>query len=370
VSDWLSQLQQSIYDHPLDFGLRAGAIFLVVVGALVLGRWLQTVVRSFPTRHAALRDGAATPRRSALGRWLGRVTFASVLLAAAFMVVTIVEYDNRSLAALNPQDWLSTLAHSGQRALAILLLIPLTLGAASLLQRGTLATLDRTRADPNLRLLAGRAVYATTLIVGGLAILAISGVSLVLTATLLGALTLALSLALQDVLRNVFAGVYLLVERPFIIGDEIAVASFAGHVEDIQLRVTSLRTAGGERVLVPNALLFTSAVVNASAYQRRRIVLSVALPADAPDALDALEQIMERIRGVLAGVPGVLLDPPPQVTLDRASQGKVYLRAIFWVPARDPNAAQIAVSRAVDQLRRAFADAEVGVADLAPAPAS
>lgn len=368
---WLNDLLDRANQHPLDFGVRAGAIFLVVVGSLVLGRWLQRLASRFPSYMESSRKRNGTPeeahvlqRRNARGRWLGRLAFACVLLAAAVVVVAIVEYGNRQLETFDLQALLKGAVQGAPRVVATLLLLPLTLGVAGLVRRGTVATLIRTRTDPSLQLLAARVVYAAMLLVGGLVILAVWGVSLVISATLLGALTLALSLALQDVLRNVFAGVYLLAERPFIIGDEITVATYTGRVEDIQLRVTSLRALDGERVLVPNAMLFTSAVVNATSYQRRRTVLSVTLPANGPDELG---QIGERIQAVLEAVPGVLPDRRPQVTLNRAGQGKVDLRVIFWVSAHDLDAAQAAVSSAVDGLRRAFPDADIAAGDVTAA---
>src|ERR687885_86199 len=54
-------------------------------------------------------------------------------------------------------------------------------------------------------------------------------------------LGLAASLALQDVLKNFVAGVYLLVERPFRIGEWIKVRDYVGAVETIDVRTTVLR---------------------------------------------------------------------------------------------------------------------------------
>jgi small-conductance mechanosensitive channel len=77
-----------------------------------------------------------------------------------------------------------------------------------------------------------------------------------------GVLGLAASLALQDVLKNFVAGVYLLVERPFRIGESIKVKDFTGAVETIDVRTTVLRTAEGDAVMVPNAILFAEIILN------------------------------------------------------------------------------------------------------------
>lgn len=364
----------------MGFGLRAGAIFLVVIGSLALGRWLHQVISHYPIRveAAAGQDGKPEGQKieqqgNGLSRWLGRLAFLSVLVAAAVAIAAIVEYRNPKVTALDPHVLLANLAQDAQRLVAVFILLPVTLAVGRLFQRGTVAGMARAKADQSLTTLGGRAVYAATLLVGGLIILSIWGVSIILSATLLGALTLALSLALQDVLRNVFAGVYLLVERPFLIGDEITVTTFSGRVDNIQLRVTSLSAPDGQRVLVPNAMLFTSAVVNASSLQRRRVVLTVtlAVPHDASGS-DELNSVEGRIRAAIEEIPGILSKPPalrPQVTLNGASQGKVVLRVTFWVPAHEPDEAQAAISRAVDRVRITLADADVAVGDPVAPPA-
>jgi small-conductance mechanosensitive channel len=77
-----------------------------------------------------------------------------------------------------------------------------------------------------------------------------------------GVLGLAASLALQDILKSFCAGVYLLFERPFLIGDEIKVKEFQGRVVDIGIRTTVLHTEDGREVLVPNSVVLADIVVN------------------------------------------------------------------------------------------------------------
>ncbi len=75
-------------------------------------------------------------------------------------------------------------------------------------------------------------------------------------------MTLAFSLALQDILKNFFSGVYLLLERPFRVGDTIKVKEQTGVVENIGVRTTQLRTVDNVQILVPNATVFSEVVAN------------------------------------------------------------------------------------------------------------
>jgi small-conductance mechanosensitive channel len=96
--------------------------------------------------------------------------------------------------------------------------------------------------------------------------------------TLAGAVGLAFSLAIQDILKNFFSGIYLLLERPFRVGDTIRVKEQQGVVENIGVRTTELRTPENVQVLVPNAVVFAEVVTNHTH--------AIAVPARATDEAD------------------------------------------------------------------------------------
>lgn len=114
----------------------------------------------------------------------------------------------------------------------------------------------------NLGILIGRLSYLAALGLGLIWIAYIFGIQLTGLLTFLGALSLAITFAIQDVLKNLVAGLYLLWERPFLIGDNIKVKDVTGSVEDIQVRTTVLRAENGQLIVVPNAVLFTEIVIN------------------------------------------------------------------------------------------------------------
>jgi small-conductance mechanosensitive channel len=188
--------------------------------------------------------------------------------------------------------------------------------------------------------------------IGTLIVLAVWDVQLAVPVTVLGAVTVALTLSLQDILKNLVAGVYLLVERPFRIGDEIVVDKYVGEVEDIHMRVTTLRTTSGEQVLIPNSLIFSSAVTNNTAYRRRRAMLAVVLPAEM-DAETGEATILEALKTV----DGVLTDPPPDITVSSVVDQKLTLGVHFWVPSDRLDVLSVALFH----VKRALPAAEVSV---------
>ncbi len=143
------------------------------------------------------------------------------------------------------------------------------------LRRRVEQTLSARSFGRNGAILIGRltavAIHATAFVVI-LASLGVSGSGLL---TFLGAGTVALGLSLQDVLKNFFSGVFLLMERPFRVGDFIRVRDVEGEVQGIDVRTTLVRINDGSLVMIPNSLVFTEMLTNRSKSGTRRIDLVV-----------------------------------------------------------------------------------------------
>ena len=75
----------------------------------------------------------------------------------------------------------------------------------------------------------------------------------------LGLTGFAVGFALKDSISNLLSGVLILIHRPFSVGDTIKVKTFEGLVSAIDLRYTQLER-DGEKILVPNSLLFTNPI--------------------------------------------------------------------------------------------------------------
>jgi len=128
------------------------------------------------------------------------------------------------------------------------------------IQRGAQKNLARAGAGPNSVLFFGRVAQTAALLVGGAIALAVLGVDLSALAAVLGFLAVAATLAVQDITRNIIAGWYLLIERPFQVGDTVCIENQEGVIEDVGARTTTLRNADGDRVIVPNQIMFTGVV--------------------------------------------------------------------------------------------------------------
>ena len=214
----------------------------------------------------------------------------------------------------------------------------------------TMRQLTRHRAHGNATILLGNLAQLGVILLGILIVLAIytqGAFGWILTS--FSVVGIVIGLSLQDILRNFFAGVWVLVERPFRIGDTIDVSGYSGLVEEISFRTTQLRTADGREVIVPNGTFMTSPVVNLTRFPTRRLAAWLALPED-KGALSA-----DDVRTALAKVDGISPEPAPQVELRSIDgDGKAQYLVTFWSADSDS-----ALARALGALRARFPQGEV-----------
>src|SRR5437016_1867107 len=138
--------------------------------------------------------------------------------------------------------------------------------------------LRRVKADPQVTLLINRIVFLGAIVIGVIAAFSELFGSPALVFGGFGFLALALSLAFQDILKNFIAGLFMLLERPFRLGDEITVDNQTGIVENIEMRATTLRTSAGEQVITPNSLVYTGTIINRTRYPTRLFTLTAKVP--------------------------------------------------------------------------------------------
>jgi small conductance mechanosensitive channel len=343
----LTGIADYIKAQPVIFGVQLGGSVLVAALCLRFAHSLQRVTTE------SLRGGT----NDNWGKLLGRVAYLSLLGLGLLLIVGIWEIGSYQRALLEQLAQQAPIAARNIGLTLLALALMLTLGR--ILQRASMRNLARTRVDINLSVLMSRFIYLCALGVGILIILAIWNVQLVIPVTVLGAVTVAFTFALQDILKNLVAGIYLLVERPFRIGDEIRVDAYVGQVEDIHMRVTTLRTIGGEQVLIPNGILFSAAVTNNTAYRRRRAMLTVVLPEEEKTT----EAGEAAIREALKAVDGILEDPPPEIRISSAIEQKLTLAVYFWVPTDRLDV----LSTALFHVKRALPGAEVSIPGMAGA---
>jgi small-conductance mechanosensitive channel len=233
-----------------------------------------------------------------------------------------------------------------------LLLIAIILLATSVVSRrvqGVVRQLSqRTQAPREIGDLLGRIARIAILLVGILLVLGQLGLSSAVVSFVagLGVAGIVIGFALQDIVKHFAAGVLLLMVRPFRIGDAVKIGAFEGRVEDVQLRATVLKTEAGDEVLIPNADVYNSAIVNMSRYDLHRHSVALQAPAD----LD-WEQARAALAQAIGAVPGVAGEPPPSAAATTLDGQAVTVELRFWVDERavEPGAVSTGVLVAARQ---------------------
>jgi len=184
--------------------------------------------------------------------------------------------------------------------------------------------------DTLFKFLASLARYAiiTLTLVLVLTRLGVETTSLI---AVIGAAGLAIGLALQGTLSNLAAGVMLMGFRPFRIGEFIEVAGQSGTVAGVNLFTTELTTPDNVQIIIPNAAVWGSSIVNYSAHDTRRcdMTFGVGYGVNLADA----EKI---IRDQISADARALSEPAaPLVVVGNLGDSSVDFTVRVWCKASD-----------------------------------
>ncbi len=177
----------------------------------------------------------------------------------------------------------------------------------------------------------------------------------------LGIVGFAIGFALQDIARNFVAGIILILRQPFRIGNWVRVADFSGTVTEINLRDTVINTADGEKVILPNSSVFNGAIINYSELPVCRKSINLPLGPQSN-----LELALATFQHAVAGVQGVLSEPPVRVQVEGVNPTGMQVAVRFWVDQSCQDAS-VVYSLAVLALEAAARREQLNLPALVPA---
>ncbi len=202
---------------------------------------------------------------------------------------------------------------------------------AGLARRVMAGAINRAGLSTGAQVLYSRLTRWFVLLVGGLVAMTIVSPSMNF-GQIVGALgvgSVAIGFAFRDILENFIAGLLLLAQEPFRIGDQIVIDGHEGTVVAIETRATRIKTYDNRLVVIPNAYIFTKAVTINTAHPVRRSQFDVGIGyEDDREAGAAL--LLETVRGI----EGVLEEPAPDVLTTELADSAVVLRARWWTDAQ------------------------------------
>lgn len=148
----------------------------------------------------------------------------------------------------------------------------------------------------------------------------------------LGITSVVIALAAQDVAKSILAGLSIISDRPFDIGDYIEVGTYAGTVEDITFRTTRIRDINNQIIVLPNSVLTTTSIINGTKREKRRYDLLLTLELNT--TLEKVADLTENIKLTLNTNSHVLKENI-RVLFDTISADGIDLSVSFYTDITD-----------------------------------
>jgi small-conductance mechanosensitive channel len=162
---------------------------------------------------------------------------------------------------------------------------------------------------------------------GYLLAVAASGLPIDKITIVLGALGVGIGMGLQSIVNNFVSGIILIFDGSLKIGDDIEVSGQTGKVKEIGLRASTINTADGAEVIIPNGNILSQNIVNWTfSNDQRRAMIEFSLSGGEPDT----NLITEVINEVVLSVPGVIVKKKTVILFTRVQQNTCTLTVRFW----------------------------------------
>lgn len=161
---------------------------------------------------------------------------------------------------------------------------------------------------------------------GYLLAVAASGIPVDKITIVLGALGVGIGLGLQNIVNNFVSGVILIFDRPLKVGDSVEIGAHEGRVKEIGLRSSTLITADGADVIIPNGDMLSQHITNwthSNSYKRIELKLSI-------QTTETKEKIAAILKEVIKSADHILQKREPIVLLESTDENEYIMDIYFW----------------------------------------
>ena len=311
VETWILQK----FEGALPLAAESGLVLLAAGVLYLVARW---VLRRLELHLTARTE---TELDDCLLRLVRRCFLASIGFWSLWRLAQIWTLD--TISKIVTALWIVALSFLVSRCVSELL---------EIFERKIVTKADNKLDDTALPLL-NKFIQFIIIGIGVLMALPILNISATPFATGAGVIGLALSFAAKDTLSNLIAGILLILDRPFEVGDRIEIwgapkdASSWGDVEEIGLRATKIRTPDNLVVVIPNNEIMRRDIINYTASGddiRLRLSVGIGYKTDAKLA-------KKLILGVADSIDGINKEPEPVVITRQMGDSSVVLQVRVWI---------------------------------------
>lgn len=195
-------------------------------------------------------------------------------------------------------------------------------------------------------------LFITIELVGIFVALNVLGLSKAVTSLLAGAgvVGLALSFAFQDLATNFISGFFIVIQKPFVLGDLIKTNDYQGRVKEINLRTVTIEDLDGQDIILPTKVIIQNPLTNYSLVQKRRINLSIGVSYqdDLRKVREVTIQTIENLSVVNTKVGKVMID------FNEFSDSAITFTLRFWIDKSDQNEYNYAIAEAIMAITEAY----------------
>jgi len=222
-------------------------------------------------------------------------------------------------------DWIQGDPESLARLVFLIVAIPLVFIGARFLRKSMAK-----RLSPQMAMLFTKVISYTLCVIIVLMLMRELGIKLTPLLGAAGVVGIAVGFAAQTSLSNLISGVFLILERPFAVGDLIRVESHTGLVQSIDLLSVKLRTFDNTIIRIPNESMIKSAVTNVTAFPIRRmdVTIGVAYKED-------IEKVMQVLREIADSIPQILDEPEPFILFKGFADSALEFLVGVWAAKED-----------------------------------
>ena len=239
------------------------------------------------------------------------------------------------------------------KAIVAMLILIFSIYLAGLISKAVRKALEKRGTDHEVKLVITNITRWSLIAIGVFVALQQMGFDLSAFLVSLGVVGFTIGFALQDISKNFVAGMLLLLQQPFDIGNVIEIDGFTGTVINVDLRATEIRTLDGKVVLIPNADVYSHPITNFSREDNRRLDLTIGVGCDAD-----LELARETALKAIANIEGLLTDPAPKLAFHNFGNSTIDCTLYFWINTQE-NGILEAKDAAVVKINSAFAENEI-----------
>ena len=145
------------------------------------------------------------------------------------------------------------------------------------------------------------------------------GIEITAFAALIAGAGLAIGAAMTGTLGHFAAGVMVLIFKPYKVGDLVDIQGTVGHVEEIQVFNTVIKSLDNKKVIMPNGIATSGIMTNLSALGKLRVDLNVAMPYE-----EDFDKVQKIIKGALDKV-SMRLPDEPTIEIEKFDENNILL---------------------------------------------